>query len=165
MGNSLLCPLASQCILVERDIPTTELIDCVKRVSCTNHSLITIDGRWGPSLHQHDLTASLLVIIRASNVSFEATILNKPVQGINVSGGPEPLPYLQYGIATGAYSPEAVQEQINYLWNDSLAPTELQRTRYSYLQRNPQLFDGKATKRVVELLRHTVSSSYHHTHP
>ena len=98
------------------------------------------------------LAASDLLVTGFSNVALEAALLDKPVLIINLTGDPDPLPFVQDGIALGAYSETEVQQQFDRIMNDPVTREQLQVTRRQYCQRNSQLLDGKATERVIDLL-------------
>lgn len=99
------------------------------------------------------LLAAEMVITFFSNVGLEAVMLDRPVMLINLSGEPDLLPLVQQKTALGAYSEAEIAHQINRLLSDPAAARELQASRRLYLQANSQITDGKATERVVEMLR------------
>jgi len=104
------------------------------------------------------LAASELLVTGFSNVALEAALLDKPVLVVNLTGEPDPLPFVQDGIALGAYSEAEVERQFNRIMSEPLISEQLRVGRHQYMQRNPQLFDGKATDRVVNLLRQMAHS-------
>jgi UDP-N-acetylglucosamine 2-epimerase len=125
-------------------------------------AMLPEDGTDGAACRPHIVTrinlyallaAADLVLILSSNVGFEAALLDRPVLVVNLTGEPDPMPFVQNGIATGAYSEAEVEQQIERLLNDPLAIAELQERRQTYFQANPQMADGKATERVVDLLQ------------
>lgn len=99
------------------------------------------------------LLAADLVIVLASNVGLEAAILDRPVLSVNFTGEPDFFPFVERGIAAGAYSEAEVEQQVTRLLNDPVAIAELRERRQAYLRENPQLTDGRATERVVDFIR------------
>jgi len=98
------------------------------------------------------LAASDLLVTGFSNVALEAALLDRPVLIVNLAGEPDALPFVQDGIALGAYSEAEVKQQLAKALDDSRTIEELQSRRHQYLYHNPQLLDGQSTKRVADLL-------------
>jgi len=94
-----------------------------------------------------------LLITSFSNVAMEAAILGRPVLITNLSGEPDPLPYVEDGLALGAYSEEEIERRVRALLCDSETKERLKATQAQYRKREPELFDGKAAERVVELVK------------
>jgi UDP-N-acetylglucosamine 2-epimerase len=105
-------------------------------------------------VHLHGLlAASDLVLTASSNVGLEAAVLDRHVLVVNLSDAPDPVNFVKNGIAWGAYSKAEVEQHIARLLNDPTAGEQLRASRQAYFRTNPQLIDGNATGRVVELLR------------
>ena len=105
------------------------------------------------------LATSELVISGFSNVILEAVLLDKPALVVNLTGEPDPLPFVQDGIALGAYNDSEVGKQFDKIMNDQLTQEMLKEHRKRYIYQNHQLVDGKSTQRVVELLRQMTISN------
>ena len=100
------------------------------------------------------LAVSDLLITGFSNVALEAALLDKPVLTINLTGEPDPLPFVRDGIALGAYSEVEIKQQFDrIICDDTSTREQLQARRHQYMKRNPQLLDGKAVDRIIEMLR------------
>lgn len=98
------------------------------------------------------LASSELVIAWFSNVVLEAALLDRPVLVVNLSGEPDPLPFVEQGIALGAYAEDQVQEKLWRILHDPSTAAALRTSRQRYLELNPQLLDGRATERVAALV-------------
>jgi len=94
-----------------------------------------------------------LLITSFSNVAMEAAIMGRPVLITNLSGEPDPLPYVEDGLALGAYSEEEIERRVRALLCDSDIQERLKATQAQYRERDPELFDGKATERVLALVQ------------
>lgn len=99
------------------------------------------------------LSACDLLITSFSNVAMEAALLGRPVLITNLSGEPDPLPYVEDGLALGAYSEEEIERQVRALLCDSDIQERLKATQAQYRERDPELFDGQATERVIEQVK------------
>jgi hypothetical protein len=98
------------------------------------------------------LAISDLLVTHSSNVALEAAALDRSVLIVNLTGEPDPLPFVEQGIALGAYTECEAIEWSKRLLSDVTVKESLQRTRQAYMRQNPQLFDGRATERIVRLL-------------
>jgi len=114
-----------------------------------NHKAIVVDDIDTPTL----LAASDLLITGFSNVALEAALLEKPVLIVNLTNQPDPLPFVENGIALGAYSEAEVEQKLIALLTDASTREDLKVRRKEYFAQNPQLLDGRATERVVTLLK------------
>ena len=91
-----------------------------------------------------------LMVTRHSTTTMEAIALNKPVIILNLSGNPDPVEYVEEGVAIGVYVTEDLKSGIERLLeNDS----ELEANRERYIERYLYKIDGKATERVMDLLK------------
>jgi UDP-N-acetylglucosamine 2-epimerase len=125
----------------------------VSAMDLGNHNLIVIDDIDTPTL----LAASDLLITGFSNVALEAALLDKPVLIVNLTNQPDPLPFVENGIALGAYSEVEVEQKLKTLLTDESTREALRARRAGYFDQNPQLLDGRATERVVALLKEMAS--------
>jgi glycosyltransferase involved in cell wall biosynthesis len=103
------------------------------------------------------LAASEVLVTGFSNVALEAALLDKPVLIVNLTDQPDPLPFVENGIALGAYSEAEVEQKLSALLTDTSTREELRARRERYFDQNPQLLDGRATERVVALLKEMAS--------
>ncbi len=90
-----------------------------------------------------------LLVTKHSTTAVEAIILEKPVIVLNLSGEPDPVEYVQEGVARGVYQKEDLPDAMEELLSDD-AP--LAKNRKRYIERYLYRVDGKATERVVELM-------------
>lgn len=104
------------------------------------------------------LAASELLITGFSNVALEAALLDKPVLIVNLTDQPDPLPFVENGIALGAYSESEVEQKLKALLTDESTREALRARRARYFDQNPQLLDGRATERVVALIKEMASN-------
>jgi hypothetical protein len=79
----------------------------------------------------------------------EAVALNKPVIILNLSGEPDPVEYVQEGVALGIYTKDELISGIKRLLSDD---SELASNRARYVENYLYKMDGLATDRVVSLL-------------
>ncbi|MFC1735411.1 CDP-glycerol glycerophosphotransferase family protein [Candidatus Hydrogenedentota bacterium] len=96
------------------------------------------------------LVNSEILITGFSNVALEAALLGVPALVINLTGEPDPLPFVEQGLATGAYSADEVVQAFSRLIDN---PESFRARQRDYFERNPQLIDGRASERVVEVIR------------
>ena len=90
-----------------------------------------------------------LMITRHSTTAMEAVALNKPVVILNLSGEPDPVEYVEEGVALGVYKEEDLKPAIEKLLKDD---SELARNRAKYIEKYLYKIDGKSTERVVKLI-------------
>jgi hypothetical protein len=95
------------------------------------------------------LFISDLVVAKASTTVMEAVALNKPVIILNLSGEPDPVEYVQEGVALGIYTKDELISGIKRLLSDD---SELASNRARYVENYLYKMDGLATDRVVSLL-------------
>ena len=96
------------------------------------------------------LYACDLMVTRHSTTATEAVALNKPVIILNLSGEPDPMEYVKEGVALGVYEGKDLRPTTKKLLKDD---TELVKNREKYIQRYLYKIDGKATERVVGLIK------------
>jgi hypothetical protein len=90
-----------------------------------------------------------LMITRASTAAIEAVALNKPVIVLNLSGEPDPVEYVKEGVACGVYKRGDLEPAILKL----LEEDPLSKSRKQYIRKYLYEIDGKATERVVDIIR------------
>ncbi len=82
----------------------------------------------------------------------EALILNKPVVVVNLTGEPDPVPYVESGVAIGAYKQEDIAPAVkDALYNEDVILT-LAQARKDFVYQHAYIQDGQATERVTELI-------------
>jgi|BioPla2DNA2_1021312.scaffolds.fasta_scaffold32688_3 CDP-glycerol glycerophosphotransferase (TagB/SpsB family) len=91
-----------------------------------------------------------LMITKNSTTAMEAVILNKPVIILNLSGDPDRVNYVHEGVALGVYDPANLPATVEKLLDDS---SILHEKREDYIKKYLYKVDGKATERVVSLIK------------
>jgi hypothetical protein len=104
------------------------------------------------------IVASDLVVTVSSNIGLEAAMLDRAVVIANLTEEYDIVPFVAQRIALGAYTEAELEQQIDRLLNDAETAARLTETRRAYFQANPQLMDGKATERVVNMLQHIATT-------
>lgn len=104
------------------------------------------------SLHELLKSCDLMITV-SSTTALEAMILDKSVITINLTGKPDPVPYAKFGAAIGVYKAEDLIPAIrNVLYNKELQK-KLIKARKSFVYRYAYIQDGKATKRVIKIIK------------
>ena len=91
-----------------------------------------------------------LMITKNSTTAMEAVILNKPVIILNLSGEPDRMNYVHENVALGVYDPANLSSAIEKLLDDS---SILHEKREEFIKKYLYKVDGKATERVVTLMK------------
>lgn len=91
-----------------------------------------------------------LMVTRHSTTATEAVALNKPVIILNLSGEPDPMGYVKEGVALGVYEGKDLKPATEKLLKDD---ADLAKNREKYIQKYLYKIDGKATERVVGLIK------------
>ena len=99
-----------------------------------------------------------LLITKYSTTALEAMIINKPVVVINLSGQPTPVPYAEEGAALGVYRYEDIEQAILNALYDEETRGRLKTGRYQFVRNWAGEPDGKASQRIVTLMKEMVSS-------
>ncbi len=99
------------------------------------------------------LYACDLMLTRHSTTAAEAVVLDKPVILLNLSGEPDPVEFVREGVAAGVYQKEDLLPTIEELLRDD---SSLANHRKRYVEKYLYRADGKATERVVELMRQMI---------
>lgn len=98
------------------------------------------------------LNACDLLMTVHSTVALEAMIFDKPVITINLTGKPDLFPYAESGAAIGVYKEEDLVPAIkNTLFNEEIK-TKIAQERKKFVYEHAYLQDGKASKRVADLI-------------
>ena len=90
-----------------------------------------------------------LMITRHSTTAMEAVALGKPVIILNLSGKPDPVEYVEDGVALGVYKDEDLCITMKKLLRDD---SELSAKREQYIEKYLYKIDGKATQRVMDII-------------
>ena len=101
------------------------------------------------------LYAGDLMVTRHSTTAMEAVALNKPVIVLNLSGEPDPVEYVEEGVALGVYKEEDLKIAIKRLLKDD---SELAKNRAKYIERYLYKIDGKASERVVNVIGEMIAN-------
>ncbi|MBN2014538.1 MAG: CDP-glycerol glycerophosphotransferase family protein [Candidatus Altiarchaeota archaeon] len=96
-----------------------------------------------------------LMITKASTTGLEAIALNKPVIILNFGGEPDIFDYVKEGVAAGVYRENELKATIERLLEDD---SKLAKNRGAYIEKHLYRIDGKATERVVDLIRKMIKS-------
>lgn len=83
----------------------------------------------------------------------EAAILDKPVVVVNLAGKPDPMPYVESGVAVGAYRQEDIAPAIRDTLYNKEVMLKLARARKGFIYEHAYIQDGRATERVAELIK------------
>jgi glycosyltransferase involved in cell wall biosynthesis len=94
-----------------------------------------------------------LTITRHSTTAMEAIALGKPVIILNLSGNPDPVEYVQEGVARGIYDSDDLQAAIEQLLTDD---RDLSAKRGLYIEKYLNKIDGKATERVIKIIMESI---------
>ena len=82
----------------------------------------------------------------------EALILDKPVVVVNLTGKPDPMPYVESGVAIGAYKQEDIAPAIEAALDSKNIGHKLAQARKDFIYQHAYIQDGLATERVTELV-------------
>ncbi len=100
-----------------------------------------------------------ILITKNSTTALEAALLEKPVIILNLSGEPDRVNYVQEGIAVGVYEPADLVSAVKSLLDDDLLLERLKVGRAKYIEKYLYKNDGKATERVVSLIKSLLEGS------
>lgn len=100
-----------------------------------------------------------LLITFASTVAIEAIILDKPVITVNLFDIPDSMPFARSGAAVGVYKEEDIVPVIRSILEDSQLRNKLGRNRRKFVREHAYRIDGKASRRVVELVEQLIKKS------
>ncbi|MDI6806455.1 MAG: CDP-glycerol glycerophosphotransferase family protein [Candidatus Aenigmarchaeota archaeon] len=94
-----------------------------------------------------------------STTVIEAMILNKPVIIVNLTGEKDPMPYVESGASLGVYKKGDIVEAVRKALYDKRIKTELRKNMKKFVYEHAYKADGKATERVVDLIKQTIMAS------
>lgn len=89
----------------------------------------------------------------ASTTGMEAVALNKPVIVVNLTGRPDPVEYVKERVALGVYKEEDLKPAVEQLLRDD---SELAKNRKKYVEKYLYKIDGKATERIINLIKEVI---------
>lgn len=98
------------------------------------------------------LNASDVVVTAYSTVGMETVALGKPLLIINLTGQPDPIPYVQEGVALGVYQPEQVGQALLRLLNTDHPNPDWMQCRQDFIRRHLTSDDGRSAERVAQLM-------------
>jgi len=104
------------------------------------------------------LYACDLVITKSSTTGLEGVALNKPLIILNLSGDPDPVDYVDQGVAVGVYDADDLKNAILLLLNDD---SMLAKNRKRFIERNLCAVDGRATERVIQCVKSMIKRKTH----
>lgn len=100
-----------------------------------------------------------LLATKYSTTALEAMIVGKPVITINLSGHPVPVPYAEEGAALGVYNYADIEPAIQkVLYNEEIG-ARLKAGRDRFVRAWAGEPDGKASLRIVRLMRKMITES------
>ncbi|MFX1403820.1 MAG: UDP-N-acetylglucosamine 2-epimerase [Promethearchaeota archaeon] len=88
-----------------------------------------------------------------STTILEALIMDKPVVIVNLSKLTEPLPWVKEGAAIGVYEAEKIRGVIEDVLAKGKTDRQLSKRRSDFVYKYLYKIDGKATDRVISLMR------------
>ena len=83
----------------------------------------------------------------------EALILSKPVVVVNLTGKPDPMPYVENCVAIGAYKQEDIAPATKDALYSKSVIRKLAQARKEFVYEHAYIQDGQATTRVAELIK------------
>ena len=105
------------------------------------------------------LYASDLMITRHSTTAIEAAILDKDVLILNLSGEPDPVSYVKDGVALGVYREDALVPAVRDVLYNKEVRKKLSEARKRFVYEHAYIQDGKASKRVADLIMQMIEES------
>jgi len=98
------------------------------------------------------IMASEAVIAAVSTVTLQSAVLNKPGIMFNLNGEPQPLRYVDDGIALGASSIAELRECLRQILDGGPLLDGLRESRHRYFAEHLELLDGRGTERISYFL-------------
>ncbi|GAH91176.1 unnamed protein product, partial [marine sediment metagenome] len=98
------------------------------------------------------IASSDLVIISNSTVGLDAMILDKPVVMVNLGRQVEGIAYVSSGAALGAYSLEDIAPAVREALSNEQVRQDLAEARKRFIYEYAYIQDGKAAKRIADLI-------------
>jgi CDP-glycerol glycerophosphotransferase (TagB/SpsB family) len=108
---------------------------------------------FSPNCEVIDLISACDVFVTfGSTTALEAALLRKPMVIVNLGGVDDPAPYLKEGIAIIVYKQEDILPTIKMILEDQETQLRLKNNQSKILEHLLYKIDGKAAKRVAELM-------------
>ncbi len=98
------------------------------------------------------LHACDIMITLGSTTAIEASILGKPIIVLDLSNNKKEIPYVNEGIALGAYSQDDLIASIESILYDSDIQAKLGDARQRFVYKYAYLQDGQASQRFADLI-------------
>ena len=105
------------------------------------------------------LHACDLLMTVHSTVALEAMIFDKTVITINLTGKPDLFPYAESGAAIGVYKEEDLVQAIRDALYNEATRKKLKEARKKFVYEHAYIQDGKASKRVANLIIQLIEDS------
>ena len=105
------------------------------------------------------VSACDLLMTPWSTVALEAMIADKPVITINLTGREDIQPYAKSGAAIGVYKAEDLVPAVKKTLYEPEMKKQLEKNRKEYVSYHVYLQDGKASKRVADLITQMIKES------
>jgi hypothetical protein len=104
------------------------------------------------------LNASDVVATAYSTVGMEAVALGKPLLIVNLTGQPDPIPYVEEGVALGVYQPDRVSAAMSHLLTTGQPHRDWAQRRQDFIRRHLTSDDGRSAERLAHLMREMIES-------
>lgn len=102
------------------------------------------------------LFACDVMLTVSSTVAIETMFLNKPVVIVNLTGEPDPMPYVESGAALGVYDEKDLAPMIKKALFDERTRKELEKKRKEFIKYH--LYDvGNATRNIIRLVEKMIT--------
>jgi UDP-N-acetylglucosamine 2-epimerase len=85
-------------------------------------------------------------------VALEAIVLKKPVVVVNLFKRPVLIPYVERGVAIGAYNADDIEGALKKALHDNDLKKKMDSARQSFINDFVSKIDGKAGERIMELI-------------
>jgi CDP-glycerol glycerophosphotransferase (TagB/SpsB family) len=92
------------------------------------------------------------VVTHHSTVGMEGVLLEKPLVIVNLTGRPDAVPYVEGGVAIGAYEAKDVPEALRKALYDPETRRRMVKSQPSFMRRYGFLGEGSATGRMLDLV-------------
>lgn len=97
------------------------------------------------------ITESDVIVTIYSNVGIEAAIMGKRLLIVNL-GEDMPLPLDKFNIGANAFNANQISDQLNRLLTDPSFAKDIEQSRQSFFDENPQLLRGDSARAIWNLL-------------
>jgi len=95
----------------------------------------------------------------SSTTAIEASILNKPVVIVNLTGRPDQVAYVREGMALGVYNEKELVPTLRRALYDSEARLRLEEEQRRFVYDYAYIQDGQASNRLADVIRQMISKS------